>query len=197
METTAANQFSYAFCLDFNHCPNIHGQPGQPDPSLFACSSKCFLSLQDRARFTSFNHLKSLLKTTADTSANSYASDSPAQPRRLFGVHRGPDNSQHVQHPDPEPSYSWYPQKTPNQHQTCSQHQIGISPLLKAQESHVLQGSIQNTERWGYDTEICRVVSTQIPLPRRYRKENDSKQLRMLIHMISNCPKVGGEQKSE
>lgn len=180
MGTTTANQFSYAFCLDVNHCHNIHGHPGQPDHSLFACWSKCFLSLQDRTRVTSFDRLKSLLKTTVDPSANSHASDSTAQPRRLLGVQPGLDNSQHVQHPDPEPSCSRYPQKTQSQHQT------GISSLLRAQESHVLQGSIQNTESWGYDTEICRDLSTQIPLSRRYRKQKDNKQLRTLGHVISN-----------
>lgn len=148
MGTNATIQYSYAFHSDFNQYPNIYWQPGQPDPSPFACWSKCFLSLHDRTRCTSFNHLKSLVKTTADPSANLRAFDSPAQPRKFFRVQWGLDNDQN---PDTELSCSQHPEKTQNPHETCSQHQIGISPLIKAQESHVLQGSIQNTESSGYE----------------------------------------------
>lgn len=41
-------------------------KPGQTNPSLFA---NCFLSLQDRTRFTSFDPIKSLLKTTAEATS--------------------------------------------------------------------------------------------------------------------------------
>jgi len=58
MGSTAANQFSYAFCLDFSRCPNIHRQPGQPDPSVFACWSNCSLSLQNRTRFTESQNVR-------------------------------------------------------------------------------------------------------------------------------------------
>lgn len=149
--TNAANHYSYAFFPHLNHYPNIHWQPGQPDPSPSACWSKCLLFLHERTRCTSFNHLKSLVKATADPSANLHAFDSPAPPRKLSGVWSGLDNDQHHQNPDTELNCSQHPEKTQNEHQTCSQHQIEISPFIKVQESHVLHGSMQNTESWAYE----------------------------------------------